>query len=400
MESEPAPEGQPARSPELAASQAAGVAETKSAQQLTYEEWVKLDSPGLIKWVKTLGLLPEEVKDAVDSFESNPDFDGSTLAEMVDGESWLMEMQFPDDFGLLREKLIDAIEALRSLSGGDTSDKAAQQVSEPEAPPELPPILRPRSKRSPPYHQRSGGGCACVREQFCAVHALNNLFCNEEPRLAGSHVDDGSEADAALFTTHHLNAIAQRMQRDQNPHALLNPYRWLCFGNFDVGVINGAVKLLGYRPDVFGNPYTALDVDSADLPNVAGFIVTTSCLGALSGTHRYCIREVDGYWWRLDSKKPTAVEYADTTSMFGHLQHIVDHGGTIVRIRRAAPNIYAMGVEDVVNLLRSLGLGEPLPYVKRCRDMHIDGFWLSMCGNDELQDGRPMKNPQEPGALS
>jgi hypothetical protein len=232
------------------------------------------------------------------------------------------------------------------------------------------------------------------------VHALNNLFCNEEPRLAGSHVDDGSEADAALFTTHHLNAIAQRMQRDQNPHALLNPHRWLCFGNFDVGVINGAVKLLGYRPDVFGNPYTALDVDSADLPNVAGFIVTTSCLGALSGTHRYCIREVDGYWWRLDSKKPTAVEYADTTSMFGHLQHIVDHGGTIVRIRRAAPNIYAMGVEDVVNLLRSLGLGEPLPYVKRCRDMHIDGFWLSMCGNDELQDGRPMKNPQEPGALS
>jgi hypothetical protein len=370
-------------------------------QQLTFEEWVKLDSPGLIGWVNSLGLLPEEVKDAVDSFESNPDFDGSALAAMVDGEDWMMEMQFPDDFGLLREKLVNAIETLRAKGGVDSGGKAKaeQQASEPEAPPEAPPTLRPRSKQAPPYHQRTGGGCACYREQFCAVHALNNLFCNEAPRLSGSHFDSGgeAEAEAALFSAGHLNAIAQRMQRDQNPHALLNPHRWLCLGNFDAAVIDSAVKLLGYRPDVFGQPHSALDLESADLPCVAGFIVTTPSLGALAGAHRYCIREVDGYWWRLDGRKPAPVEYADTTSVFGHLQHIVDHGGTIVRVRRPAPNIFGMGVEGVVGLLRSLGLGEPLPYVKRCRDMQIDGFWLSQCGSNELQDGRPMKNPKEPG---
>lgn len=370
-----------------------------ATQHLTYEEWVKLDSPGLIRWVKTLGLLPEEVKDAVDSFESNPDFDGSTLEEMVDGESWLMEMQFPDDFGLLREKLIKAIESLRAAGSSENPSTAAQQERAKERPPEVQPILRARSKRAPPYHQRSGDCCACFREQFCAVHALNNIFCNEEPRLSGCYIDCDRNSEAvSLFTVDHLDAIAHRMQLDHHPRALLNPYRWLSLGNFDAAVIESAVKLLGYRPDIFGKPYAVLDLDSADLPNVAGFIITVSSVRTLSGTHSYCIREVDGYWWRLDGKKRAPVEYPDTTSVFGHLQHIVDRGGTILRIRRAAPNLFAMGVEDVVDLLRSLGLGEPLPYVKRCRDMHIDGFWLSMCGNDELHDGRPMKNPQEPGA--
>jgi hypothetical protein len=58
-------------------------------------------------------------------------------------------------------------------------------------------------------------------------------------------------------------------------------------------------------------------------------------------------------------------------------------------------------VDDVANLLRSLGLGEPFPYVKRCRDMRIDGFWLSRCGDRELEEGRlpgGFLNVQKPGA--
>ena len=409
-ESEPAaPKGLSNTEPEPEAEGDGGEPEEggeSTCMQLTYEDWVKLDSPGLIDWVKRLGLLPEEVKDAVDSFESNPDFDGSTLAGMVDGEAWIMEMQFPDDFGLLREKLINAIEEARAtgwfeLRAPSKDDSNAHQASPGESSPlpETPAFLRPRKKSPPPFHQHIGGCFALAREQFCAVHALNNVFCNEEPRLAHSHIDDGSDNTEALFTMEHLNAIAQRMQRDRNPRALLNPHRWLCLGNFDAEVINSAVKLLGYRPDVFGEPYKALDLDTVDLPNVAGFIATTPYVGTLSGAHRYCIREVDGYWWRLDGRKTAPVEYPDVVSMFGHLQHILDHGGTILRIRRAAPIIYSMGVDEVVDLLQSLGLGEPLPYAKRCREMHIDGFWLSRCTDDQLKEGRPMKNPQDPGVL-
>ena len=357
---------------------------SSSQPLLTFEDWVKLDSPGLVGWVETLGLLPDELADAVDSFESNPDFDGSALASMVDGEDWMMEMQFPDDFGLLREKLVNAIEALRG-SDKPKPAAAAAAAAAPVSKPQAPPVLRRRSKSTPPHHQRGNGP---YDQQFCAVHALNNVFANEGPRLRST---------THLFTADHLNAIAQRMQRDTSPHALVNPHRWLSLGNFDTAVVNSAVKLLGYRPDTFGEAYSTLDLDSADLPSVAGFIITTISSGALSRAHRYSICEVDGYWWRLDSKKPEPVEYPGTTSVFGHLQHIVDHGGTILRIRRPAPNIYAMGVEDVVDVLRSLGLGEPLPYVKRCRDMRIDGFWLSMCGDNELHDGRPMKKPEEPG---
>ena len=406
-ESAPDPDG---------AAQAAVVPENTAAQQdeaqrEAYEAWLKLDNQGLIEWVKTIGLLPTELADVTDSFQSNAEMYGSSLEEWVNGEAWIMEMQFPDDFGALRVKLINAVRARDfaawfNARSGDATYKASggdEAEGLPEwmvcCTPQAPPILPPRSKRKPPYHQYSGGSCA--REQFCAVHALNNVFCNEEPRLADSHADDGSETDAALFTVDHLNAMAERLQRDENPQALLNPHRWLCLGNFDAAVINGAAKLLGYRPDLFGKPYTALDLDSADLSHVAGFIVTSSSVRTLSRNHSYCIREVDGYWWRLDGKNPAPVEYPDTTSMLGHLQHITDHGGTILRIRRAVPNIYAMGVDDVANLLRSLGLGEPLPYVKRCRDMRIDGFWLSRCGDRELEEGRlpgGFLNVQKPGA--
>ena len=419
-EPEPEPELEQVDMPESApdpdgAAQDAAVPENTAAQQdeaqrEAYEAWLKLDNQGLIEWVKTIGLLPTELADVTDSFQSNAEMYGSSLEEWVNGEAWIMENQFPDDFGALRVKLINAVRARDFVAwyharSGDTAHNASGREEVEGLPewmvcctPAAPPILPPRSKHKPPYHQYSS---SCAREQFCAVHALNNVFCNEEPRLADSHADDGSESEAALFTVDHLNAIAERLQRDESPQALLNPHRWLCLGNFDAAVINSAAKLLGYRPDVFGKPYTSLDLDSADLANVAGFIVTSSSVRTLSRKHSYCIREVDGYWWRLDGKNPAPVEYPDTTSMLGHLQLIIDHGGSILRIRRAAPNIYAMGVDDVANLLRSLGLGEPLPYVKRCRDMRIDGFWLSRCGDRELEEGRlpgGFINVQKPGA--
>ena len=374
---------------------AAGLAPTSS-----FEDWAKLDNMGLIAWIRTLGLLPKEVEDAVDVFESNPDMDGSALNMLVDGEEWMMEMQFPDDFGLLREKLVKAIEDLRAggtfvLPQGEAPGSTAADV--PGAGSRwlgvrgvllgVRGVLRPRLSDAPPFHQRCDGGASALYEQqFSAVHALNNLFVNEAPRGSG-----------ALFGVEHLDAIAQRLQRDHQPHALINPHRWPRLGNFDAEVVSRAVALLGYRSDLWGAPHSTLDTDSADLPSVAGFIVSAPSHFAFSRTHRYCIREVGGRWYRLDSKKPEPVEYTSTRNVFGHLQHIADHGGSILRIRRAAPNIYAMGVDDVVELLRSLGLGEPLPYAKRCRDMHIDGFWLSMCGDDELREGRPMKKPEEPG---
>jgi hypothetical protein len=41
---------------------------SSSLPQLTFEGWVQLDSPGLVGWVKTLGLLPDELADAVRTF--------------------------------------------------------------------------------------------------------------------------------------------------------------------------------------------------------------------------------------------------------------------------------------------------------------------------------------------
>eukprot|EP01046_Picozoa_sp_COSAG06_P036348 COSAG06_NODE_3998_length_4675_cov_11.970935_2_plen_354_part_00 len=279
--------------PEPHAQAAAGLAPTSS-----FEDWAKLDNMGLIAWIRTLGLLPKEVEDAVDVFESNPDMDGSALNMLVDGEEWMMEMQFPDDFGLLREKLVKAIEDLRAggtfvLPLAEAPGLAATDGDAPAARSRwlgvrgvllgVRGVLRPRLSDAPPFHQRCDGGArALYEQQFSAVHALNNLFANEAPRGSG-----------ALFGVDHLDAIAQRLQRDHQPHALINPHRWPRLGNFDAEVVSRAVALLGYRSDLWGAPHSTLDTDSADLPSVAGFIVSAPSHFAFSRTHRYCIREVN-----------------------------------------------------------------------------------------------------------
>lgn len=97
--------------------------------------------------------------------------------------------------------------------------------------------LHPPATCPPPYLQLQ-------HRQYCAVHALNNLFCNEEPRLCSGTRRYEGDADR-LFSAEHLDAIAERLQLEHQPYALFNPHRTLWLGNYDLDVLTKCVVLLG-----------------------------------------------------------------------------------------------------------------------------------------------------------
>jgi len=376
--------------------------------QLDYEGLRKLDPVQLVAWLDGLG-LPEDMRlDGKDKIEMN-EISGDQLCTFVDeGDAGMFQWIF--DNADLRDRLTKTIEARRGAGGGASpasdgkaeAEKLAAATALRELGSEL--VLPRCDDGARPYLQQP-------YRQFSAIHALNGLFCNEEShwphKVRGGRPYLGDPD--ALFTREDLDALEKRMMRDQAlPRRLfIKPYCYYT-GQYGPAVVERAVTTLGYRWDDFCAPYSSLLTEALDLPSVAGFLVRTGRVGLCSGPrccavaggapHWYCIRSYKGSWWRLDDDLSCGAaaepfRYSSVTDVCCHLQHIADHGGTIHRVRRPAPNLYAFTVDDVVALLDSLGLGEAagLPYAARCRAMHVDGFWLSRCTEDDLSQGRPCK---------
>ena len=87
--------------------------------------------------------------------------------------------------------------------------------------------------------------------------------------------------------------------------------------------IGYCIRLQGYRWDWWGSANSILkDDETLDLTSVAGFIVNVQNWwhGVVPlGRHWYTIREVDGIWYRLDSKKCDAYFFC-VYRMIGKIQ--------------------------------------------------------------------------------
>jgi len=188
------------------------------------------------------------------------------------------------------------------------------------------------------YHERQS-------LQLCAVHALNNLFCNEVQ-------DPGAPAAAQIFTKQTLEEIAARKYAEEQELGLssgglfeFNQNRSaIGLGNYSVVVLETAVREHGtYSWEQFD---TRKDVATIpDLKTLVGIIVnkpSSSLMGAWKSKHWYTIRRCRGHDLNLDSKLEAPAAFAESAGARGpglreHLQALVDEGGSLFLVTNAEP---------------------------------------------------------------
>lgn len=127
----------------------------------------------------------------------------------------------------------------------------------------------------PVYHEKQV-------KQFCALHALNNLF-----------------QDGSAFSKELLDDVC----RSLSPDNMVNPHKSaLGLGNYDVNVVMCALQERGYEALWFDK---RKDPSCVDLTKILGFILNVpgeSRYRPFSRNHWFAIREVDGVFYNLDSK--------------------------------------------------------------------------------------------------
>ena len=188
------------------------------------------------------------------------------------------------------------------------------------------------------YHERQS-------LQLCAVHALNNLFCNE--------VEGDAPAAGKLFTKQMLEDIAARKYIEEQQLGLasgglfeFNQNRSaIGLGNYSVVVLETAVLEHGpYSWDQFD---ARKGVDAIPpLEELVGIVANaprSALLGAWKSNHWYTIRRCRGHDLNLDSNldAPVAFERGQggveggAESLLEHLQKVIDSGGSLFVVTRA-----------------------------------------------------------------
>eukprot|EP01051_Picozoa_sp_SAG22_P003061 SAG22_NODE_144_length_17700_cov_21.959207_7_plen_765_part_00 len=268
------------------------------------------------------------------------------------------------------------------------------------------------------------------KAKFCAVHALNNLFCKFDDS-GGPH----PEPDW-LFKPSHLDAVAHELSAKPSGAGL--PFRSrLGLGDYEVDVIETVVKRMGYRWSRAKVNGQHLDVTNLDLGSLAGIIVRTpgtwwrkwiapvALYAAMcspfplcgetryelvvvimwpvlfllvvvlflvtNGPHWHVIRRDSSWrqWYNLDSRLPTPEHYEDEREVASALQRLLYEGGSgkqavdFFFVSSRATSIYEMQSEEVGELLDSMGMGRYRKKVReiyRCCRLHTHDLACSSVG--------------------
>lgn len=145
------------------------------------------------------------------------------------------------------------------------------------------------------YHEKQ------VKE-FCALHALNNLFQEED-----------------AFTKAELDNICYSL----SPNDWINPHKSLFgFGNYDINVIMAALQKKNCEAIWFDK---RKDPNCLILNNIKGFILNLPIdsrfkfgFSPMKSRHWIAIREVEGNYYNLDSK-------LDSPKLIGSDGEVVDY---------------------------------------------------------------------------
>ena len=196
------------------------------------------------------------------------------------------------------------------------------------------------------YHERQS-------QQLCAVHALNNLFCNHEAEVAGAPT-----ALAQIFTKQMLEEIAAAKYEEEQQLGLasggffeFNRNRSaIGIGNYSVVVLETAVCAHGDYSWCQFDVRKGVDAIPSlnDLVGIVANKPTSALMGAWKGRHWYTIRRCRGYDLNLDSKLEVPVAFVaehggcDAAGGAGetlrdHLQLLIDGGGSVFLVPQAEP---------------------------------------------------------------
>ncbi|CAH1274254.1 JOSD1 [Branchiostoma lanceolatum] len=129
------------------------------------------------------------------------------------------------------------------------------------------------------YHEKQ-------QRELCALHALNNLFQDEN-----------------AYSKQTLDEICQRL----SPDSMVNPHKsMLGLGNYDVNVVMAALQEKDCEAIWWDK---RRNVDVINLANVEGFILNIPSdlkwgpvTLPLKRKHWICVRQIDGIYYNLDSK--------------------------------------------------------------------------------------------------
>ncbi len=195
------------------------------------------------------------------------------------------------------------------------------------------------------YHERQS-------LMLCAVHALNNLFCNADAEAANAPT---ALADP-IFTKQGLEQIAAGKYEEEQQLGLasggvfeFNQNRSaIGLGNYSVVVLETAVRAHGaYSWDQFDVRQGVEAIPPLD--QVVGIVVnkpTSNLMGAWKSKHWYTIRKCRGHDLNLDSKLAAPVAFVaegqDTSVSAGetlreHLRLLIDSGGSLFLVTQAEP---------------------------------------------------------------
>jgi len=149
------------------------------------------------------------------------------------------------------------------------------------------------------FHERQ-------KREFCALHALNNVFQHRE------------------FSKEELDEICLRL----NPATVLNPHKSvLGTGNYDINVIMAALQSRQYQA-VWHDKRKK--VSTIDLARVSGMILNTMSTMQVGFVklpirrrHWVAVQAISGEYWNLDSKIKQPEKIGDHSTFKDYLKKIL-----------------------------------------------------------------------------
>ncbi|KAB5520383.1 hypothetical protein OIU77_017011 [Salix suchowensis] len=175
------------------------------------------------------------------------------------------------------------------------------------------------SKKTGVYHEKQ-------KLQFCLLHALNNLFQQQE-----------------AFTRARLNEISGKLvledpsKKTWTPFSIVfKPHHNAFTGNYDINVLIAALeekdKTVVWHDR--RNAASTIDLDGAD-DSLFGIVLNVPARRyALlwKGRHWITMRKIGGVWYNLDSDLPKPMPFESTREVRGFLDYVLSNGGEVLLV--------------------------------------------------------------------
>lgn len=175
------------------------------------------------------------------------------------------------------------------------------------------------SEKTEIYHEKQ-------KLQFCLLHALNNLFQQQE-----------------AFTRARLNEISGKLVLDDpskktwTPLSIVfKPHHNAFTGNYDINVLIAALeekdKIVVWHDR--RNAASTIDLDGAD-DSLFGIVLNVPARRyALlwKGRHWITMRKIGGVWYNLDSDLPKPMPFEGTREVRGYLDYVLSNGGEVLLV--------------------------------------------------------------------